>query len=66
MLDGGKEGGLAKVRLSKTFEERTGRWIGRPCILQRFDEKDPDLALVEIPGEKQPVRVHRMDFVIVG
>lgn len=64
VFDREQERPLAKVQLSRTFQELTGRWIGRPCVLQRFDEKNPNVGVVEIPGEKRPVRVHRMDFFI--
>lgn len=61
-----REKPLAKVRLSDNFCEQTGIWGGEDCLLRRFDSQNPDIGIVDVPGQKLPVRVHCQDFDIVG
>lgn len=61
-----KETAIAKVELSNNFREQTGIWADAGCILRRYDTDDPQIGLIEIPGQELPVRVHSQDFTIIG
>lgn len=61
-----KDKPLAKVVLSSNFLEQTGIWADGDCLLRRYDSANPDIGLIDIPGQKLPVRVHHQDFTIIG
>lgn len=57
---------IAVVELSSNFREQTDIWATGKCILRRYDAANPNVALIEIPGQALPLRVHKTDFTIVG
>ena len=61
-----KEKPLARVTLSSSFREQTGIWAGGQCLLRRYDSENPEIGLIDIPGQAAPVRVHCQDFTIIG
>lgn len=56
---------LGLVRLSDNFAEQTGRMCGLEGVLRGYDAVNRDIAVVDI-GEKFPVRVHRIDMMLLA
>ncbi len=61
-----KERAIAVVKLSDNFREQTGIWAEGNCLLRRYEAGNPRIGLIDIPGQRLPIRVHSQDFTIIG
>lgn len=56
---------LGKVTLSENFRQQMSIWADG-CILRGYDKNNPELGLIDIPGQKFLHPVHKQDFEIIG